>query len=80
MRPAIVVAFLVVGMPLSVLAPVASAVAYCTIVGPTYTCSDHIVCVGWSRDPWTGAERCQYGLRDPCDYWNSLCRLDAALP
>lgn len=63
LRPAVVVILLVIGMPLSVVAPVASAVTWCTAVGPEgHACSDHVACLGRSRDPWTGTERCQYGI------------------
>lgn len=66
MRPVLVVALLVVGMPLSVLAPVADAFTWCAAVGPEdHRCAAHVACVGWNVDPYTGAERCQYGVPLP---------------
>lgn len=59
----------IAGLSLLAAAPTASAVGWCTTVGPKgHVCQEHLVCVGWSWD--SQGERCQYGVQEPCWYWN----------
>lgn len=62
MRPVIVVALLVVGMPLSVLAPVADALEWCTGVPLVegHVCAAHAACL--HRVQAAGNESCVAGL------------------
>ncbi|HWH07708.1 MAG TPA: hypothetical protein VNX21_00815 [Candidatus Thermoplasmatota archaeon] len=80
MRPAVVVALLVVGVPLSVFLPVADALDWCTSpqIVEGHGCSRHLACLHRSG---TGAdESCKYGLRPVCDYLGQTCDAQRVLP
>lgn len=61
---AIVLVGLLALSSLTLVAPPASAVGYCTAA--TGHCQGWIVCVGESTNQWGGIS-CQYGIRQPCD-------------